>query len=55
MDKWYVEKTPCYPAEWKVRTKRNDDNATLNYFRDLLKAQEEAAKRNAREATKNGN
>ena len=44
--KWFVELTPCYPAQWKVTCKGFKDNATHHYFRDKLKAQQEANKRN---------
>jgi hypothetical protein len=50
---WYVRKTPCWPAQWKVtfdwRGQDYGSNDTSNFFRDEKAAQEEANKRNARE------
>lgn len=52
MRDWYVLKTPCYPAEWKVTYDNPDgrkncgDNATCNFFRHLKDAMAEADRRN---------
>jgi hypothetical protein len=51
---WAVEETACYPCKWKVVHVQElrgvkSDNDTSNYFRTLEEAQEEAARRNARE------
>ncbi len=57
MSKWdnlyQVFDTPCFPARWKVGRFEDDDNATVNYFRDRDEALREANKRNAAKARRN--
>jgi hypothetical protein len=50
--RYYVETTPCYPASFKVRSDRDSDNATYNYFRTRKEAQNEADRRNHYQALK---
>lgn len=54
MSKWdnryQVFDTPCFPARWKVGRFEDDDNATVNFFRDHGEALREAAKRNEAKA-----
>lgn len=40
--------TPCYPACWKVARFAGDSNATCNYFRARVEAEQEAQRRNER-------
>jgi hypothetical protein len=46
---YYVEKSSCYPAQWKVRSSRDNDNSTHNYFRNREDALAEAERRNQRQ------
>lgn len=43
---YQVFKTAAWPAQWKVGRFINDDNATLNFFRNKIDALNEAEKRN---------